>query len=491
MKVKKKSPRRSPPARRSQSSRKQAIRELNDSLARQRGEWRQRNSYFHAEDARFMRFLLPPGLKIIELGCGTGDLLAALAPKRAVGIDLSPAMVEVAKKTHKSMRFIAGDVEDKTVLAKAGGPFDAIVLSDTIGDLEDVEATLANLHPLCHADTRVVVSYYSRLWRPFLKFAEATGLKMKAQPDNWLTIADIENLLALADFEIIKHDRRQLVPKRWLGIGALINRYLGTMPFLNRVCLRNYIVARPVRDFKREKLSVSVIIPARNERGNIAPAVERMPRFAPDIEIIFVEGGSADGTFEEMERVRDAFAKWDIKVAHQEGTGKGAAVRTGFEMARGDVLMILDADLTVPPEQLGKFYQALVSGKGEFINGTRLVYPMERKAMRFLNLFANRTFSKIFTWLLSQRFTDTLCGTKVLRKRHYQQIAANRAYFGNFDPFGDYDLIFGAAKANLKMIEVPIRYASRSYGETQISRFRHGMLLLRMVVFAYRKLKAV
>jgi hypothetical protein len=114
---------------------------------------------------------------------------------------------------------------------------------------------------------------------------------------------------------------------------------------------------------------------------------------------------------------------------------------------------------------------------------------MENEAMRTLNRIANHGFSLLFSWLLNQRFTDTLCGTKVLRKRHYEVIKANRSYFGDFDPFGDFDLIFGAAKHNLKIVEVPITYGARVYGETQISRFAHGWLLLRMVMFAYVKLK--
>ena len=182
---------------------------------------------------------------------------------------------------------------------------------------------------------------------------------------------------------------------------------------------------------------------------------------------------------------------WDIKVLQQDGKGKGDAIRKGFDNASGDVLMILDADLTVPPAALPKFYRAIASGKGEFINGTRLVYPMEYEAMRLLNHIANRTFAKVFSYLLNQRFTDTLCGTKVLTRTAYRQIVTGRRYFGDFDPFGDFDLIFGAAKLNLKLIEVPIRYTSRTYGETQISRFRHGLLLLRMVVFAWWKLKAI
>ena len=237
--------------------------------------------------------------------------------------------------------------------------------------------------------------------------------------------------------------------------------------------------------------STTVLIPCRNEKGNIESAVKRLPDFCEDLEILYVEGNSQDGTLDEIRRVIAAYPNRDIKVLIQDGKGKGDAVRKGFDNARGDVLMILDADLTVPPEDLPKFYKAISSGKGEYINGTRLVYPMDDQAMRFLNFWANRTFSVLFTWLLNQRFTDTLCGTKVLTKKNYEKIVANRSYFGDFDPFGDFDLIFGATKLSLKVVEVPIRYAAREYGETQISRFRHGWLLLKMVFFAYKKLKIV
>jgi len=237
--------------------------------------------------------------------------------------------------------------------------------------------------------------------------------------------------------------------------------------------------------------SVTVVIPARNERGNIEAAVKRIPRFVDALEIIFVEGHSRDGTWEEIDRVAAAHPDYDIKAMRQPGTGKGDAVFAGFDAARGDVVMILDADLTMPPEQLPKFWDAISSGKGEFVNGSRLIYPMEQEAMRVLNLIANKAFSLLFTWLLSQRFTDTLCGTKALRRSDYARIKAARSYFGKFDPFGDFELIFGASKLGLKAVEIPIRYASRTYGETQISRFRHGFMLLRMVLFAFMHIKAM
>jgi SAM-dependent methyltransferase len=472
------------------SSRKRAIAELADSQATERKRWIARNDYYYRLDYAYMRFLIPRGLSVLDLGCGTGELLAQLDPALGVGIDFSAAMLEVARREHPAMQFRCGDVEEPSSFDDLPGPFDVVVLSDTIGALDDCQRTFTELHRVCGPDTRLVIAYYSMAWEPLLETAQGIGLQMPRAHQNWLSTDDIANLLRLSDFEIIKREWRVLCPRRLGGIGSLINRYLAPLPLIRRFCLRNYIVARSLRSRRAAAPSTTVLIPCRNERGNIRPAVERIPDFCPDIEILFVEGHSSDDTLGEIERVIAEHPARDIKVSVQPGTGKGDAVRHGFAIARGEVLMILDADLTVPPEALPKFYDALVGGKGELINGTRLVYPMEKQAMRLLNLFANEVFSWLFSWLLNQRFTDTLCGTKVLRKADYQKIADNRFYFGDFDPFGDFDLLFGAAKLNLKITEIPIRYAARNYGETQISRFRHGLLLLRMVLFAFRKLKA-
>jgi len=427
----------------------------------------------------------------LDLGCGNGATLAALQPSEGVGIDLSPRSIEIARASYPDLSFHVGDVEESSTIASFTGPFDFILLADTCGDLEDVDATFALLHDLCDAGTRIIVVYHSPLWAALLKFGERIGLRMPQGPKNWLWLDDITSLMSLADFEVVRTEWRTLLPRRVLGLGPLINRFFATLPGVRRLCLRNYVVARSLRHAVPGHHSVSIVIPARNERGNIESAIQRIPRFAPDMEVIFVEGHSKDETLLEMHRVRSAYPAWDIKVMVQDGKGKADAVRKGFDAARGDVLMILDADLTMPPEALPKFWDAIASGKGEYINGSRLVYPMEDGAMQFLNYIANNTFSILFTWLLNQRFTDTLCGTKVLSRRHYGVLQANRAYFGDFDPFGDFDLIFGSVKQNLKVVEIPIRYAARTYGTTQISRFRHGVLLLKMVLFAYRKLKAL
>ena len=450
------------------------------------------NSAYRQGDLKFMQFLIPPGKLVLELGCGRGDLLAALKPSRGVGIDFSADMIAKAKAGYPDLDFVLGDVEDPATLNAIEGPFDYIVIADTIGMFEDIDATLRLIHGLCAPSTRIIIAYYSHLWEPILKLAELLHIRNRQPAINYIATADFLNLMDLADLEVISQEQRQLLPLRWFGLGPFINRFIAPLPGIRQLCLRTYLVGRPVRLFPDRKLSASILIPCRNEKGNIENAIRRMPRFGSAQEILFVEGNSSDGTFEECERVRDAYRdSWDIKVLRQDGKGKGDAVRKGFAAAKHDVLMILDADLTMPPEALPKYHAVIESGKAEFVNGTRLIYPMENEAMRPLNFIANRCFAYLFSYLVNTRLTDTLCGTKVLLRRDYEMLARERDYFGNFDPFGDFDLIFGAAKQNLKIIETPIHYKARTFGETQISRFRDGWLLLKMVWFAYRKLKAI
>ena len=472
--------------------RKEEIRRHADRMAPERDQWIHKNFYYYENDYNYMRFSVPSGLKILEIGCGTGNLLPQLNPRVGVGIDISATMIEIAREKFPQYHFECGDAENPDFMAQLPGPFDVIIMSDTIGALSDCQTALENLHPLCTPDTRLVISYYSRLWEPILKLAEVVGAKMPQPEQNWLSTDDICNLLRISQFEIIKSEWRQLLPKRLGGVGTFVNRYLAPWPIINRFCLKSYVIARISPHLNRHlrPKSATVLIPCRNERGNIVSAIERIPAFCEQIEILFVEGGSSDGTLAEITQAIASYPDKSIRVLEQEGKGKGDAVRKGFSEAKGEVLMILDADLTMPPEDLPKYFEVLASGRGEFINGSRLVYPMENDAMRFLNYLANSLFSWLFTWILSQRFTDTLCGTKVLFRRDYRLISDNRSYFGDYDPFGDFDLIFGAVKLNKKVIEIPIRYAERVYGSTQISRFRHGWLLLKMVIRAFKKFKA-
>jgi SAM-dependent methyltransferase len=471
--------------------RQEKIRDFFDAIASQRDKWIDKNAYFYREDVKYMRFLIPENSSVVEIGCGTGRLLNSVRPSNGVGVDVSPAMIELAKKNFPQLEFKLGDASDSEFLKSLNGPFDYVVISDTIGLFEDCQETLKALQHLCDKNTRVIIAFYSYHWEPILKLGSILGAKMPRPEQNYLAPPDIANLLYLAGYEDIGWEWRQLMPKRWLGLGPLVNHYIATLPLIRRFSLRNYVIARSVLDNKIDNLSASVIIPCRNEKGNIEDAVRRLPVFCDDQEIIFVEGHSKDGTFEECLRIQEKYSDKKIKVLQQTGIGKGNAMRAGYEAAKGEVLIILDADLTVPPEDIPKFYNAITEGKGEYINGTRLIYPMENQAMRYLNLLANWGFARIFSYLLNQRLTDTLCGTKVLRRTHYDKIVANRNYFGDFDPFGDFDLLFGAMKLGLKMVEVPIRYRNRQYGETQISRFSHGLLLVRMVIKAFFKMKVL
>jgi SAM-dependent methyltransferase len=440
--------------------------------------------YYHLCLNNYFTFLVPPGMRVLEVGCGLGDLLAAVKPARGVGVDFSEAMVKLARERHPDLEFQVADADAFIWPDK----FDYIILSDLVNDLPDVQAVLERLRAVSKPTTRMVINFFNNLWRPVLGGAETLGRKAPTPPQNWLSREDMANLLHLAGWEVIKTDARILWPAGTPLIAPFLNRWAA--PWLPHFCVTVVMVARPKpQPAARPQFKCSVVIPARNEAGNIAAAVERTPEMGLGTEIIFIEGHSKDNTWEEIQRVAGKNPGRRIKCLKQKSKGKGGAVREAFAAATGDLLFILDADLTMPPEELPKFYEAARSGTADFVNGVRLVYPMEEEAMQFLNMIANKAFGITFSWLLGQSIKDTLCGTKVLFRADYEAIARNRGYFGEFDPFGDFDLIFGAAKLNLRMIDLPIRYRARTYGETNIQRWSHGWLLLRMVMFAARRMK--
>lgn len=450
--------------------------------------------YYHRYLTRVLRTRIPPGLRILDIGCGGGELLASLQPSRGVGIDLSSTAVAAARLAHagQPLEFVVGDGTDPAVLAAAGGPFDVVMMVNVVTHLADVQAALQALHRISHSRTRLFLYSYSRLWQPLLRASELLGLRRKGPPESWLPPEEVHSLLGLADFEVVREDAQVVWPAPIPLLADGINRWVGHLPLLDRLSLMYGLVARPIAartPGPPPTPTATVVIPCRNESGHVRELVSRLPRLPPGSEVVFVEGNSTDDTEETIRRVIAENPDRPLRFLKQPGRGKGDAVRTGFAGARGDVLLILDADMGVAPEEVPKFLDVIARGKGEMINGSRLVYPMEDRAMRFLNLLANKLFALLFSWLLGQQVRDTLCGTKVLRREDYERIAANRSYFGDFDPFGDFDLLFGASRLNLRIVDVPVRYHERTYGTTNISRFRHGWLLLRMSAFAARKLK--
>lgn len=447
------------------------------------------SAYYHRWLEGLYAFLVPKGLRVCEIGCGTGDLLASLSPGYGLGVDFSPVMLEAAAKRHPHLSFRECDALDAGALASEG-PFDVIILSDLVNDLWDVQAVLDNVYCLCGPKTRIILNFYSKLWEWPLRYAQRLGQAVPCLVQNWLTPSDVEGMLTLANLEVVRSFNGFVWPFDTPLIGSLFNKYLAHLWPFSVLTLAHVMVCRPQMVPAREQ-TVSVIIPARNEAGNIAAAIARTPELGAGTEIVFVEGNSTDNTWETIQKAVAAHPERNCKAFQQTGKGKGDAVRVGFAKATGEILMILDADLTVPPEVLPVFYRAIQTGRAEFVNGVRLVYPQDAAAMRFCNLVANNFFSLAFSWLLGLSIKDTLCGTKVLSREHYQQIADNRSYFGEFDPFGDYDLLFGAAKQNLKIMDIPIRYRERTYGDTNISRWRDGWLLLKMVFFAARRIKFV
>lgn len=363
---------------------------------------------------------------------------------------------------------------------------EVFLIANNLADERDVQSYFNKLRLISNNRSRILAIYYNHLWEPILKLANLIGLRNNKQEQNWLEQKDIENLLNLTDFEVITSQKRMLLPVYIPFISSIINNYIAHIPLINKLCLTTYVVARP-KSKSYKKLSVSIIVPARNESGNILKIPTSIPKFGKWQELIFVEGHSSDKTWEKISEITKKYnGPLRIRAYKQMGKGKADAVRLGFEHAKGDILMIYDADRTVEPKDLKKFYNALAENRGEFINGSRLVYPMEKDAMRMLNKFGNKLFSFLLTHILGQRFKDTLCGTKAFFRKDYLKFKRFKD-----DPFGDFELIFGAIENSLKVTEVPVRYKERVYGSTNISRFRHGLQLFKITWLAFKKFKVL
>jgi SAM-dependent methyltransferase len=447
--------------------------------------------FLHQDLNAALARLVPGDASVLEVGCAEGDLLAALPNTRRRGSDYLPEVIERARARHPEIAF---EVADATAEPRPSlDRFDAVICDRLCHSVLDVKALLVGLKRKLAPGGRIYLTAFSTLWEVPVRLAEMAGLKRPAPTANWLSDSDFRNLYDITGLEVVRYEDRLLLPIEVPGVSTALNRYLVRAPGMQHASLyRIYVLrdrgAAPVA----QRASVSVIVPTRNEAGNVAAAVARTPVLGSSTELIFVEGHSTDDTWATIQRtVRSYDGPLKLRAFQQTGKGKGDAVRLGFAQASGDMLMILDADLTVPPEELPTFYDVLAGGHADYVQGTRLVYPMEAGAMRFFNKLGNMAFSELFTYLLQQPIKDTLCGTKVLWRRDYERIAAGRSYFGDFDPFGDFDLIFGASRLNLKIAEIPVRYRDRTYGETNISRWKHGLLLLRMSAIAARKIKFV
>ena len=460
------------------------IRAYFDGFSEVSDRWRRRNGTYHELIERIYQNVVPPGHSVLEIGAGDGALLDALQPSLGVGFDVSSMMTEAARARYPHLRFETASGEDAVV----DEAFDYVVLSDVVPYVYDLLRLFENIAGCSYRRTRVVINSYNPTWRPILGLAERLRLRPRKPIRNWVSPRDICNLLELSGFEVVSSSTRILMPKSIPLVTSALNGFVANLWPFSKLCVSYWIVARPAPEPLPE-LSVSVICPCRNEAGHVRQIVERLPEMGSRTELIFVEGGSTDDTRVAIERAIAECPGRDISLIAQTGKGKGDAVRAGFAAAKNDILMILDGDISVSPEDLPKFYGALVSNRGEMINGSRLVYDMEEGSMRFLNMLGNKAFSKVFQGITGHHVKDTLCGTKVLHRDDYAAIADGRSYFGDFDPFGDFDLLFGAARLNLKIVDLPVRYGARTYGTTNISRFRHGLLLLRMAVFAFWKFR--
>ncbi len=266
-----------------------------------------RNRGYCREIERAYAQIIPSGMRVLELGCGTGDLLAAMKPSDGLGIDIDSGRIDVAKRIHGEqgdLRYVTGDADSADYEGEK--PFDYVIMSDLLPLLKDVQQTLERVRTICSSHSRVVITVHSNLWRPLMSLAALLRLRPPLPAYNWLSTSDIRNLLHLAGFDVVTSTGVVLLPLGIPVLGWIFNRLLGTLPVLNLLCLSCRIVARPTTTrttaAESEPPSVSVLIPTRNEKGNIEQAFSRTSSMGKWTELVFVDGHSTDGTVEEIER---------------------------------------------------------------------------------------------------------------------------------------------------------------------------------------------
>jgi len=367
-----------------------------------------------------------------------------------------------------------------------------LIIDTEFNTRTDLDQLLSEIYANINRRSRLLLILYNPYYRFFYRLANKLGLRKGPIPRNFMTRMNLESLAKAANFEITQIFNPEFIPLHLWGLGDFINRCLKVIPIVNQLAWITLVYLRPIKPETKQP-SISIIVPARNEEGNIRRIVDSIPRFCNHIEVIFVEGNSTDNTWKAIQETvkdPDVAGRFErISCFQQTGKGKADAVRVGFKNATGDLLTVLDADLTMPAEDLPRYYSAYVQGKADFINGNRLLYPMESEAMRFINLLGNIFFAKLLSLILSIRINDSLCGTKLFSRHDYERMTAWNNDFGKFDPFGDYEMLFPASALKLGTIDIPIVYKARTYGDTNISRFRDSLKLMRMCIIGFFRMK--
>jgi SAM-dependent methyltransferase len=461
------------------SSTAEQLRSYFNSIAPEWERWRSKNRFYHEQVKELVVGAIAPESRVLDIGSGVGDVLAATQPTEGVGVNVAERLTELAREKHPGLTFETFDAD--AVMLPDGFRPDYVISVNLLDHAYDIYDLFAGLRDAVTERTLIIITTSNPLWAPVLRFGSRVGWRAPDSPRNFITNRDLGSILNAQGFDVVEAGVALPVPERIPLVAGLLNALLPDIPVVRYASSTQYLAARP--RIGRDELSVSVVVPCHNEEGNVAECARRVPDMGAGTEIIFVDDGSKDGTrdavmaaMEDDDRVR--------LIAYDTNHGKANAVRAGFDAARNDVLMILDADMTVPPEDLPKFLAPLQEGMAEFVNGTRLVYPMEGQAMPAANFLGNKAFCFLVTWVCRQRVSDTLCGTKALFRRDYRAMPLSGR-----DRWGDFDLLFGAAREKLRIREIPVHYRERVAGESKMNVRSDSVLFLRACLQGWRMLR--
>tara|TARA_B110000977_G_scaffold125183_1_gene160299 strand:+ start:1495 stop:2904 length:1410 start_codon:yes stop_codon:yes gene_type:complete len=367
--------------------------------------------------------------------------------------------------------------------------FDHIVIAD-IEHQKFITKNLIDLNEKIDNECRVIVLSKSIFWSTLINFYKKIK-NIGPDKNNFLPYSNLRKIFLNTNFEIVKNEKIIFFPFQFSLLTKFINQIF-RFPVLNFFCMINLTVLKKVqkKNYQAEGKKISFIIPCKNEGGNIKFFYEKIINSTINAEFLFGNDNSSDNTLDEIKKLQQAIPNKEIKIYDGPGVCKSENVYKGINLASGEIILIYDADLTVSFDDLVNSINLLLKTDADFINCTRMIMPQQKNAMKFLNFYGNLFFAFLFSILFKQKITDTLCGTKIFFKKDWEQIKKYNNTWGAKDLWGDFDLLLGAYKNNLKIVENPISYTDRKEDETKMTGIIKNSIRMLIITFvAYYKLR--
>lgn len=446
-------------------------------IARNLDFWKEKNWYYHNQLKQIFKDVIKENSKVLQIGYGLGDILAALYPKKGVSFDDDKDILAISRRRYPIFKFTDFNFNKNKVNDK----FDYVIYPNSLEHFDDIQTVFENVYPALSRSSKVVVASVNPRWEQIFYILEKLKLKRPESSRNWLRIENIKNLLEVSGYKVIDSGFRIILPVSIPLISGIINKVIRNIKILSRFCVEQFVVAQKETFSINNNLSCSVVIPTYNQAELLEYCIESIPNVGKKMQIVVVDDASSDRT----EQVMKSLSKkhHNIKyIRNERPQGEEKSLKIGIESVDLDIILTYDAKMSIPSSELVRFYNVLASKRADFVSGMRFIYPLEGQRLRQLTIIGNIIFSYLYSLFLNQRVFDPLCSIKGFYKKNYSKIkiSNNNTLL---------DLLIKAAENKAKILEIPVHYSLESYLENKPHTLARLGILTKGVFYGIWRLK--